>query len=175
MEHESFFCTACGKKMEPGTEYCPACGSRTASVPAMNQNFYQQYDAKEKLRWPYWLMLIGAVWMLLNAATLFMAQPMVDMYAEFLSETDLRFEDVFFGMSPSELVDMMMITGVISAICCAFCFLGAYFINKQSNWKLAFAFSLVATIAAFPSVFIGGILGLFVLYRIWATKEAFSS
>jgi hypothetical protein len=181
MDDNTRFCTTCGKEVDSHTAYCPACGSSlgSPSAPSPAETQWKAIEnkyAEDKFRLSMFLLLIGAIVTLVSGiSSVVSADALVEAIVEALAESGSKFEDVFFGMTPDEMKDMLIMTGYISILCGIICGIAGVLVHMRQNWTITFVFAIIATIMGFVASLIGGILGILVCWYLYKYKDAFET
>jgi len=179
MDENARFCTTCGKEVDSHTSYCPACGSSlggpSAQTPAEVQwKAAENMYAGEKFKLSMILLVAGAVLTLISGISSVLT---VDTAIESLVESAISmgydFEDLFFGMTPDDMKNMIIMMGYIAIVCGIFCGIAAVMVHMRQNWTITFVIVLIATILGFPATLFGGIFGILVCWYLYKYKDSF--
>jgi len=167
---DEMHCTKCGAKLEPGSQFCPACGTPLGAM--MGNASYQTagsggpdpfaYGLQSKLGTYAILTAIYGVLALLYG--LFVIGGMgliVDTYKE------------VYGTTLSG--DIVMAVGAISVLSSVAAIAGAYLAKKCKMFTVTIVLYLVASITSICLTVITLVIGLVFTYLVFRCKPAFTS
>jgi len=181
MEENTRFCTTCGKEVDPYTAYCPACGSSIGGPSAQTAADVQWKAAEnryagEKFKLSMILLIAGAIITLISGiSSVVTADTAIESLINSVNDMGRNFEDVFFGMTPDDLKNMIVMMGYVAIICGIFCGLAALMVHMRQNWTITFVIAAIAMILGFPATMFGGIFGLLVCWYLYKYKDSFET
>ena len=179
MEENTRFCTTCGKEVDSQTMYCPACGSSLGgpSAPPTADAQWKAAEnryAEDKFKLSKILLVAGAILTLISGiSSIVTVDATIDSLVESAIKMGYDFEDLFFGMTPDDMKNMIIMMGYTAIACGIFCGIAALMVHMRQNWTITFIIVLIATILGFPSSLIGGLLGILVCWYLYKYKDAF--
>lgn len=177
MDETYLFCTSCGKQLEPGAMYCPACGAATASASSYeNQNYRAgNSEAKEKIKLAGVLLLAGAIIsFILGLYSVFAADSFISMMVDVLEGAGYDFQEIM-GATPAEYKDMLITSGYVMLLCGAVCLIPGILCFVGRFWAPTLVLSIAATALGFYTTLFGGFIGLIVIWFVYKYRDAFDS
>lgn len=156
-ESSQNFCTRCGRKLEPGTAFCPECGLR---VPGKSEE--QVREEKEQIRgflqtrlkWAAAMMLIYSIPFLIIGV--YISVSLDSLVNELF--TNPAYSDVidFYGLTESEMTDLFGYLGILYIISSLFGIVSSVLCLKRRMYWVAMVLCIMS--------FLTGAAGLFALF-----------
>lgn len=173
-EENKAFCTQCGAILPEGAMYCPKCSAQCNSDLPNPGNGARSFDAVAESRlsttqtFIIIYVVIAAIWgiiMLVSAASV-----TTEMWDEIVRTVEEQGQEMPWTLDTMKTY--MYALGACEIISAAFAYFSYYNIKNRSNYTYALIGCLIATVTSVAGI-ITFIIGLYMTYRIYTSKQCF--
>ncbi len=172
MAIENSFCTHCGAVIPDGSRFCPECGTSVdgSENPYAREGHQQRSESLDNVRILIFLYgIIATIFGLLAVLGSLIMDP--EIWEQAMEMSGMTVDIDFESLKMSALIEGIII--VASGICAI---LSSYFIKTGSSYRASLILCLIASILSlvlFPLGIVTLAVGLYMTYRIYASKNAF--
>lgn len=172
-EENKAFCTQCGAILPEGAQYCPKCSAQ-CNTDSPNNEVKAHLDAVAESRlsttqtFVLIYVVIAALWgiiMLITAVSL-----TSEMWDEVVRTVEAQGTEMPWTLDTFKTY--VYIIGVCELVSAAFAFISYYNIKRRSNYTFALVACLIAAVTSASGI-ITLIIGLYMTYRIYTSKQCF--
>lgn len=171
-EENKAFCTQCGAILPEGAQFCPKCSAPCNMDSPNNEGTHFDAVAESRLNstqtFVFVYVLIAA---LLGALVLISTLSITsDMWDEIVQSMASQGTDVPWTFDTFKAY--MYAVCLCEFVSAAFAFISYYYIKNRSNYTFALIACLIATVTSINGI-ITFIIGLYMVYRIYTSKQCF--